>query len=110
MTVKSRYVETQTFAPDPRGNSTFGGVRPREIGAATGVVEHMVVSGDRLDRIAAHYYDNDRFWYRLADANFAELYPPDLLFDPGPGFDSGTDPLGRSDRVGQVVLVPRVKE
>jgi len=43
---------------------------------------HLVVQGDRLDRLAFELYrDAERFW-RVADANLA-LWPDDLLAEPG---------------------------
>ena len=110
MSSRNRYENTPAFSPDPRGKSAFEGVRPRDIGPAPGVIEHGIVSGDRLDRMATHYYSEDRLWYRLADANFAALYAPDLVFDPSRNFDPAADPLHRTDRVGQSLLIPRAKE
>jgi hypothetical protein len=44
--------------------------------------EHLVVSGDRLDNLAAQYLgDPEQFW-RLADANNA-MRPQDLTAEPG---------------------------
>ncbi|HET9872853.1 MAG TPA: LysM domain-containing protein [Propionibacteriaceae bacterium] len=46
-----------------------------------GFFEHTVVDGDRLDLLAAHYYEQaDRFWV-LADANPA--VDPETLLVPG---------------------------
>jgi hypothetical protein len=43
--------------------------------------EHMVVEGDRLDNITAHYLgDPEQFW-RVADANNA-MNPTDLVAQP----------------------------
>jgi nucleoid-associated protein YgaU len=90
----SRYEQARNF--DPAGDgSRFPGVRPREIGPATGVVEHLVKSGDRLDLLARHYYNDDRLWWRIADANPEFIHAGQMLAE---------------DQVGQVLLIPRGKE
>ena len=90
----SRYEQARSF--DPAGDgSLFPGVRPREIGPATGVVEHVVKSGDRLDLLARHYYNDDRLWWRIADAN-PEFVHAGLMV--------------AEDQVGDVILIPRAKE
>jgi hypothetical protein len=91
----SRYESARAFDADSDGEIAFKGVRPREIGVATGVVEHIVKSGDRTDLLGRNYYNNDRLWWRLLDAN------PDVLF--------GGD-LHQEDTEGEVVLVPKAKE
>ncbi len=88
---KSRYKDARVF-DDP---SDFDGVRPRTIGVATGVVEHVVKSGDRLDLLARHYYSNDRLWWRILDANPDILHAGDLMI---------------TDREGEVILIPRSRE
>jgi nucleoid-associated protein YgaU len=90
----SRYEQARNF--DPAGDGgIFHGVRPREIGPATGVVEHVVKSGDRLDLLARHYYNDDRLWWRIADANPECVHAGLMLAE---------------DRVGHVLLIPRAKE
>ena len=91
----SRYEKSQTFAPGPDGETVFPGIRAREIDPAPGVVEHVVQAGDRLDLLARHYYNDDRLWWRIADAN--------------PHFVFGADLLVAANE-GQVILIPRVKE
>ncbi len=88
----SRYEGSRPFAPAPAGRATFPGVRPREVETLAGVVEHIVRSGDRLDLLARHYYNDDRLWWRIVDAN------PDILF--------AGDLLDR-EMEGQVILIPR---
>jgi len=90
----SRYEQARRFDPAVDG-TRFPGVRPREIGPAVGVVEHVVKSGDRLDLLARHYYNDDRLWWRIADAN-PEFADPALLVD--------------EDRVGQIILIPKGRE
>jgi nucleoid-associated protein YgaU len=90
----SRYETAKAFHPAEDG-SKFPGVRPRAIGPATGVVEHVVKSGDRLDLLARHYYNDDRLWWRIADAN-PEFIHAGLLLAP--------------DRFGEIILIPRARE
>ncbi|MDQ6965565.1 MAG: hypothetical protein Q9M23_01425 [Mariprofundaceae bacterium] len=88
---KSRYKDTIPF----QSPSDFPGVRPRAIGAATGVIEHVVKAGDRLDFLARHYYNNDRLWWRILDANPDIVHGGDLMI---------------ADREGEVILIPRSRE
>ena len=90
----SRYEQARTFEPAEDG-SQFPCVRWREIGPASGVIEHVVKSGDRLDLLARHYYNDDRLWWRIADANPEFVHAGLMLAE---------------DRIGQVILIPRAKE
>lgn len=92
---KSRYKDAGTFEPSADGNEVFAGLRPRAIGEAVGVVEHEVQATDRLDRLARHYYNNDRLWWRIVDAN--------------PQFVFGADLLGE-EMAGRVILIPKIKD
>jgi len=92
---KSRYKDAGSFEPAEDGSEVFAGLRSRTIREATGVVEHEVQATDRLDRLARHYYNNDRLWWRIVDANPQFVFGPDLL---GP------------DMAGRVILIPRIKE
>ncbi len=86
----SRYEAARRFE-----GADFAGVRPRDIGPATGVVEHVVAAGDRLDLLARHYYNDPRLFWRILDAN------PDILF--------GGD-IELSDLEGEIILIPKAKE
>ena len=90
---KSRYATARDFAA-AAGDSPFGGVRPRQIERATGVVEHTVQQGDRLDLLAKHYYNDDRLWWRIVDAN------PEILH--------GADATAL-DMEGRVLLIPALR-
>lgn len=92
-TRRSRYAAARPFSAGADG--AFAGIRPRAIAAATGVIEHTVREGDRLDLLAKHYYNDDRLWWRIVDAN------PDLVH----GADAVDD-----ERVGQVLLIPAARE
>ncbi|MDY6943669.1 MAG: hypothetical protein SVU69_11750 [Pseudomonadota bacterium] len=89
----SRYAQTAGFSGE--GAAVFDGIRPRTIGAATGVLEHTVREGDRLDLLARHYYNDDRLWWRIVDAN--------------PEFLNGADVV-LEDMAGEVILIPKARE
>ncbi len=95
LTKKSRYKDARLFELQNDGTEVFSGLRAREIGLATGVVEHEVQAGDRLDQLARHYYNSDRYWYRIVDAN--------------PEFSFGPDMLGE-EMAGRVILIPKMRE
>ena len=90
----SRYEGAKAFDPAEDG-SRFPGVQPRAIGPAVGVVEHVVKSGDRLDLLARHYYNDERLWWRIADANPEFIHAGLML---------------AADRVGEIILIPRARE
>ena len=99
---KSRYVDTPAFTGSSEGETIFRGIRARAFATATGVVEHEVQEGDRLDHLARHYYNNDRLWWRILDAN------PELFY--GQSFrDGGADGVMLSKTMqGTVILIPRL--
>jgi len=115
----SRYENARRFEPDDDGHLPFSGVRARQIGPATPVIEHEVTAGDRLDLLALHYYQNDRLWWRIADANPEFLFAGPLVFetlDEGdlPPLDSLTPEertaATRNLRPGSVILIPKARE
>jgi nucleoid-associated protein YgaU len=91
----SRYASARFFDPTPDGETMFAGVRPRSIGASTGVIEHVVKAGERLDLLARHYYNDNRLWWRIVDANSAYLFGADMLLE---------------DMEGQIILIPKARE
>lgn len=91
----SRYRDARRFEPDEQGVVRCKGTRPRAIGPAVGVLEHVIQEGDRLDLLAGHYYSDTRLWWRILDAN------PDLA--------SGVE-LSLQGRAGEVILIPKAKE
>ncbi len=110
MARRSRYADTMPFQPDPRGNSDFSGVRPREISRAAGVLEHRVTAGERLDQLANNYFNDDRLWWRIGDASWLFLYAPDMLVDLSGLASPEDDPLEREDMTGRSILIPRARE
>ena len=97
---KSRYKDARGF--EASETSSFAGVRPREIGAAPGAVEHVLRENDRLDQLGRLYYNNDRLWWRILDAN-------PRITDGAPLM-----PLTKSDsavlKPGDTILIPRARE
>lgn len=91
----SRYKDCRRFSADSRGALRGKGVRPRDMGPAVGVLEHVIAQGDRLDLLADHYFGDPRLWWRILDAN------PDLA--------SGAE-FAQKERAGEVVLIPKAKE
>ena len=91
----SRYENTRGFDPAPDGTEVFEGNRPREIGSATAVVEHQVRAGDRPDLLARHYYNNDRLWWRIVDANPSFIFAADMV---------------SPEREGEIILIPKARE
>lgn len=91
----SRYENAELFKPLPDGTIPFTGIRPRAIGPARGVITHIIKAGDRLDLLARHYYNDDRLWWRIVDAN------PDFLF-------AGEMILEAEE--GRVILIPKLRE
>ncbi|BBO89463.1 hypothetical protein [Desulfosarcina ovata] len=91
----SRYEKTRTFDAATDGSTPFEGLRPRDIATATGVIEHVITAGDRLDLLASHYYNDDRLWWRIVDANPEFLYGGDMVLE---------------SMQGQVILIPKARE
>ena len=106
----SAYETTPDFAPDDSGKLPFRGLRARRLREPEPVLEHTVALRDRLDSVAQTYYAEGRDWRWLAEANPGVLFPEDLLWteDVRDGEDVSVDT--GSERVGQLVIVPRRKE
>lgn len=89
---RSRYRGCEPFTA---GEPGFRGVRARTVPLAEGVIEHVVVAGDRLDLLAMRYYRDHHLWWRILDAN------PELL-------DAGE--LSLDDWAGEIIAIPRAEE
>lgn len=87
----SRYQPHRPFEPE----SGFRGVGPRPVTTAEGMLEHRVVEGERLDTLARHYFNDDRLWWRILDAN------PELL---------DADELLGEEWIGRAILIPQRKD
>ncbi|ABI57096.1 hypothetical protein ACN2MM_09495 [Alkalilimnicola ehrlichii MLHE-1] len=95
---QSRYHKPRAarrFSAGADGEPDFPGIRPRAIGPASGVIEHTIAKGERLDALAHYYYRDSRLWWRIIDAN------PDLLF-------AGVILL--DEYAGETLLIPRARE
>lgn len=88
----SRYENPKAFVGENGKAPLFGGIRPRRIGPATGVLEYTVKEGDRLDLLSLHFYNNTHKWWRILDAN------PQIVF--------GADLMLR-EYIGETILIPR---
>ena len=51
----SRYEKVKGFSEDLRRKFSFQGTRAREIPHTTGILEHVIREGERLDLLALHY-------------------------------------------------------
>jgi hypothetical protein len=78
----SRYAGSRLFEADGSGEVLFRGIRPRAIPVTEGVIEHTQTEDDRPDLIALNFYQADRAWWRILDAN------PEFLL-AGPVRDAG---------------------
>lgn len=91
----SRYEKAHLFESKEDGTDVFDGIRPSEIDPATGVIQHTIKAGDRLDLLARHYYNDDRLWWRIVDANPEFLYGGDVVLE---------------EMEGRMILIPKVRE
>lgn len=105
MAKRSRYADVKPFEPDPLGRTGFKGLLPRPCPRAPGAVEHTVVAGERLDQISHSYFNDDRYWWRIVDANVGFLCATDVLVELS-GSEQANDPFGRVNMVGRTVIVP----
>lgn len=64
----------------------------------TGIFQHTIEDGDRLDHLAHKYYNQSRKWWRICDAN-PEFISPQSLFDKTP-FVTQRFPLSFSNTAG----------
>lgn len=78
---RSRYQNVRYFYESNVNNNLFRGTRERQINRAEGVLEHTLEIGQRLDLLALHYYNDDKKWWRILDANPHILDAGDLVVD-----------------------------
>ena len=103
----SRYAKAGYFVPDETRSFKFGGIRPRKIEPATGVLEHVVKEDERLDLLALNYYNDPRKWWRIVDANPDIFYGGELFIGGG---EPQTAEQGLKSLVGSVILIPGITE
>ena len=92
---RSRYESIKHFAGENGKEPVFGGIRPRKIGPAAGVLEYTVKEGDRLDLLSLHFYNNTRRWWRILDANPQIIFGAELML---------------KKYIGETILIPRSAE
>ena len=78
---QSRYKNAKYFAVEPGQPAPFPGIRPRDIGPATGIVEYQLKQWDRIDQLSFHYYNDVDLWWRILDANPEVLCAIDLFLE-----------------------------
>ena len=83
MSRQTRYQDAKYFTGEQPGSShAFRGIRQRDIGPATGIVEYQLKQWDRLDALAFNYYNTVDLWWRILDANPETLCAIDLFIEP----------------------------
>jgi hypothetical protein len=99
----SRYENAKPFIATSQ--SQFKGLMPRSIEAADGVLEYRVLDGDRPDNLAQRFFNDDRLWWRIADANVGFLFGADMT-RPGSS-DDPPDSIDRWGMAGATILIPK---
>lgn len=99
---RKRYSDTPAFEWDDPASAPFRGLMPRKVRRHTGFVEYELKLGDRLDSLAKDFYDDERLWWVIAEANAEILLPADLVYAEVP------DPLSALARVktGTRIVIP----
>lgn len=96
---RQRYSQTQKFSVSTTVGTPFYGLLPRKLESLPGYVLHMIVDGDRLDRLAHHYYGDPRLWWAIAQANPGLITPTDLLRSPGSTSDQAGLEIGKEIQI-----------
>ncbi len=113
-TKRSRYLTTRRFEPGEDGALPFKGVRPRVIGAATPVLEHVLQPGERFDALGVNYFNDAYLWHRILDANPDVLCAAQLEIIGAPQLPraagDAAPAAGEVSDFGEVLLIPRAKE
>ena len=80
--VGSRYSRTGVVAVPDRDGVPRRSLQARRVPPTPGVIEHVVLEGERLDQLAARFYGDPFKYWLILDANPGELNPF-LLLRPG---------------------------
>ena len=89
----SRYAATEIVeAPAPDGTQRPA-LGSRRIPVTPGVFEYVVRDGERLDQLAARFYNDPRKYWLILDANPGELDPLRLM-RPGRRIQIPRDQVG----------------
>jgi hypothetical protein len=105
MAKRSRYADVNPFDPDPLGRTSFKGLLPRSIARTPGAIEQTIVAGERLDQLSLSYFNDDRYWWRIVDANVGFLCGTDMTVELST-VEEEQDPFGRSSMISRPVIVP----
>jgi len=100
---QSRYKGSKHFTGEQGVPAPFRGIRQRDMGPATGIVEYQLKPWDRIDRIAFDYYNDDGLWWRILDANPEYLCAVDL-------FEQERHASGNQDTAEKTLLIPGARE
>jgi nucleoid-associated protein YgaU len=76
---ESRYARTPVVEPVNADGSRPRSLAARRIPQTPGVLEHIVMEGERLDQLANRFYGDPRKYWLILDANPEELNPLLLL-------------------------------
>lgn len=105
MSRKSRYKDARYFdAEAGQPAPLFPGIRPRDIGPASGIVEYNLKEWDRMDSLSFNYYNDVDLWWRILDANPEVLCAIDLFFD------SQAQGGRRQESAEKTLLIPGARE
>ena len=99
----SRYESAKPFVA--KEQSQFKGLLPRYIAPADGVLEYRVFEGDRPDNLGLKFFNDDRLWWRIADANVGFLFGADMTRAGSP--DHPPDDFDRTGMAGLTILIPK---
>lgn len=77
----SRYEFVKPLKVHDAEQVTLKVTRARDVKTEPGVIEHTLTEGDRLDLLALHYYNDDRKWWLILDANPEISYAGELEMD-----------------------------
>ncbi|MCY1019286.1 LysM peptidoglycan-binding domain-containing protein [Pyxidicoccus sp. MSG2] len=75
----SRYAGTEVIEPVNSQGEHPRVLALRRLEPSPGVIEHVVLEGERLDHLAHRFYDDPKKYWLLLDANPGELNPFELL-------------------------------
>ncbi|MCL2875446.1 MAG: hypothetical protein FWF12_03950 [Betaproteobacteria bacterium] len=104
MSRQSRYKDSKYFATESGVSTSFRGIRQRDIGPATGIVEYQLKPWDRIDRVSFNYYNDDGLWWRILDANPEVLCATDLFIEPE------TQESRKQETAEKTLLIPGASE
>jgi len=104
MPKQSRYRNSGYFAKESGLPAPFPGIRPRDIGSATGIVEYNLKQWDRIDTLSFDYYKDVDLWWRILDANPEVLCAVDLFINPE------TQRERKQETAGKTLLIPGASE